>query len=141
MNAPRNTAAAPPWMSRVLVAAGVYNIAWGALAVLAPVWCFRVVGMEPPNYLELWQCIGMIVGVYGIGYLAAATDPLRHWPITLVGFLGKIFGPIGFAGALLSGRFPVAFDCNIVTNDLIWWIPFAGILLAAWRSQRAGSAG
>jgi len=109
--------------------------------VLAPVWCFRVVGMEPPNYPELWQCIGMIVGVYGIGYLAAATDPLGHWPITLVGFLGKIFGPIGFAGALLSGRFPVAFGWNIVTNDLIWWLPFAGILLAAWRARRAGSAG
>ena len=59
----------------------------------------RVVGMEPPNYPELWQCIGMIVGVYGIGYLAAAADPLGHWPITLVGFLGKMFGPIGFAGA------------------------------------------
>jgi hypothetical protein len=128
-------------MGRVLVAAGIYNLAWGGLAVLAPEWCFRVVGMDVPNYPELGQCIGMIVGVYGIGYLAAATDPLRHWPITLVGLLGKVFGPIGFAGALLSGRFPLAFGWNIITNDLIWWVPFAGILIAAWRSRPGADAG
>lgn len=129
-----------PWMRNVLVAAGIYNLAWGGLAVAAPQWCFRVVGMEPPNYPELWQCIGMIVGVYGVGYLAAASDPLRHWPITLVGLLGKILGPIGFAGALLSKRFPIAFGWNIVTNDLIWWIPFAMILAAAWKARPAAQA-
>ena len=132
---------ARPWMAAVLVAAGLYNIAWGGLAIAAPRWCFRVVGMEEPNYPELWQCIGMIVGVYGVGYLAAARAPLVHWPITLVGFLGKVFGPIGFAGALASGRFPPAFGWNIVTNDLVWWVPFALILRAAWRAHHADEPG
>jgi len=137
------TASAPvaaAWMSPVLVAAGVYNIAWGGLAILAPDWCFRAVGMEPANYPELWQCIGMIVGVYGVGYIIAAFDPLRHWPITLVGLLGKILGPIGFAQALATGRLPLAFGWNILTNDLIWWLPFAAILLAARRAA-AGRQG
>jgi small multidrug resistance pump len=124
------------WMRSVLIAAGAYNLVWGGLAILAPEFSFRIVGMQPPRYPELWQCIGMIVGVYGVGYLAAATDPLRHWPITLVGLLGKVFGPIGFAGALISGRFPLAFGWNILTNDLIWWLPFAGILWAAWKQSR-----
>ena len=131
----RGSSLARPWMTWVLVAAGVYNLAWGALAVLAPLWCFRVVGMEPPNYPELWQCIGMIVGVYGIGYIIASSDPIRHWPITLVGLLGKVLGPIGFVGALVSGRMPLAFGWNILTNDLIWWVPFVGILWAAWRAH------
>ena len=138
-SADRQPVVAAPWMRWVLAAAGVYNLAWGALAILAPQWSFRAVGMEVPNYPELWQCIGMIVGVYGIGYLCAATDPLRHWPVVLVGLLGKVLGPIGFAGALLSGRFPLAFGWNILTNDLAWWVPFALILLAAWRA--AASAG
>jgi small multidrug resistance pump len=141
MSMPPPAASAPDWMRWTLVAAGLYNIAWGALAILAPLWCFRIVGMEPPNYPELWQCIGMIVGVYGVGYLAASRAPLLHWPITLVGLIGKILGPIGFAGALLSGRFPPAFGWNIVTNDLVWWLPFAGILLAAWRAHRACGEG
>ena len=40
---------------------------------------------EFPRYPQIWQCVGMIVGVYGVGYLVAASDPLRHWPIVLVG--------------------------------------------------------
>ena len=87
----------PVWMRHVLVAAGIYNLAWGAVTVGLPYWLFDLTGMERPNYPFIWQCVGMIVGVYGIGYLAAAADPLRHWPIVLVGFLGKIFGPLGYA--------------------------------------------
>ena len=86
----------PRWMTLCLIAAGVYNLAWGGLTVLWPGWLFTATGMEPPRYPFIWQCVGMIVGVYGIGYLAAAGDPARHWPIVLVGFLGKIFGPLGY---------------------------------------------
>ena len=78
----------------------------------------------------------MIVGVYGVGYLAAARDPLRHWPIVLVGFMGKIFGPIGFVQTVLAGDIPWAFGIMIIFNDLIWWIPFAGILVASLRAHR-----
>jgi ligand-binding SRPBCC domain-containing protein len=77
----------------------------------------------------------MIVGVYGIGYIIAASEPETHWPIVLVGLLGKIFGPIGFAMAVLSGTFPPLFGLTIVTNDLIWWIPFALILRDAAKHR------
>ena len=88
--------------------------------------------MEIPRYPMIWQCVGMIVGVYGVGYWVAARDPLRHWPITLVGFLGKVFGPIGFAYYLIQGAFPLTFGLTIMTNDLLWWIPFGLILKMAW---------
>jgi small multidrug resistance pump len=129
------TAVVRPWMRWTLVAAGIYNLIWGGVAILAPKLSFELVGMELPRYLEFWQCIGMIVGVYGVGYLAAASNPIRHWPITLVGLLGKVFGPIGFAEALWSGKLPLAFGWNIITNDLIWWLPFTFILMAAWKAR------
>ena len=78
----------------------------------------------------------MIVGVYGIGYLIAATDPIRHWPITLVGLIGKILGPIGFVGAIIQEKLPLSFGWNIVTNDLLWWIPFSYILFRALRREK-----
>jgi hypothetical protein len=102
---------------------------------------FEWAGITPPNYPELWQCIGMIVGVYGIGYLIAARDPVRHWPIVLVGLLGKIFGPIGFAWAWWRGTLPLAAGWVNVTNDLIWWWPFAAILAHAVRMQMAPDSG
>ncbi len=120
-------------MKFCLIAAGIYNLVWGTVVILFPLVPFRWAGMEPPRYPELWQCIGMIVGVYGVGYLAAARDPARHWPIVLVGFLGKIFGPIGFAMALVRGTLPTAAAWTILTNDLIWWAPFVGILWHAFR--------
>ena len=114
--------------SKWLLAAGVYNLLWGAWVVLMPHAMFDWTGMPRLNRPEIWQCVGMIVGVYGIGYLIAARDPVRHWPIVLVGLLGKILGPIGFAKALYDGTFPPMFGLNILTNDLIWWIPFAMLL-------------
>lgn len=132
------------WMSWVLVAAAIYNIVWGAVVVLAPAFTFRVLGvdldaMDPESVtllLPIWQCVGMIVGVYGIGYAVAARDPLAHWPIVLVGLLGKLFGPIGFVDAVFVREvFPLSFGYTIITNDLIWWIPFTLILVAAWRRR------
>jgi len=130
----------PLWMRLILLAAAAYNLIWGMFAILSPLTIFRLAGFNPlPVYPELWQCIGMIVGVYGIGYGIAAFDPVRHWPIVLVGFLGKICGPIGFIGAVSSGRFPLAMGWTILTNDLIWWIPFSLILWKAAQVNILGS--
>jgi hypothetical protein len=126
------------WMRLVLWAAGAYNLAWGAWVVLAPQAFFRLLELAPPNYPEIWQCLGMVVGVYGVGYLIAARDPLRHWPLVLVGLLGKLLGPIGFLAAALSGSLPWRFAWMIVGNDLLWWVPFGVILWRAWQGGASG---
>lgn len=132
---------ARPWMRWWLIAAGIYNLLWGAWVVLMPLGIFKLLGIAPPATGELaipiWQCVGMIVGVYGVGYLCAATDPLRHWPIVLVGLLGKIFGPIGYIdAALVKGIFPKEFGYTILTNDLLWWVPFSLMLWAAFAQHK-----
>jgi hypothetical protein len=139
MTIPEEVETAPrleaPWKRNWLLAAALYNLAFGAWAILLPDALFSWAGMDLPNYPELWQCIGMIVGVYGIGYGIAARDPDRHWPIVLVGLLGKVFGPIGFAQALWQGSLPMRFGVILLSNDLIWWIPFALILGGAYRNS------
>jgi hypothetical protein len=125
------------WVKPLLLAAAAYNVIWGGFVILFPSAMFRWLGMEQPNYPKLWQCLGMVVGLYGIGYGIAAFDPMRHWPIVLVGFLGKLFGPIGLLHAALKGRLPWQFGLVNVTNDLIWLLPFALILLCAHRSGSA----
>lgn len=123
-------------MKITLKLAAVYNILWGTIVILFPHLFFDLIGMERPNYPEFWQCIGMIVGVYGLGYWLAASDPIKHYPIVLVGFLGKILGPIGFAQALIENRFPLSFGINIIFNDLIWWIPFYLILKEKYKRDK-----
>jgi hypothetical protein len=128
----------PRWIVVVLRLAAVYNLAWGTLVILFPLAPFHWAGMEEPNYPELFQCIGMIVGVYGVGYWIAAADPYRHWPIVLVGLLGKIFGPVGFLVSALKGTLPWIAGCTILTNDLIWWLPF--FLILAWAHKQSTRA-
>ncbi len=128
-------ASVPPrpaaWMRWTMLLAGGYNLAWGAAVILAPNLFFDLAGIARPLYPSIWQCVGMIVGVYGVGYLIAASDPVRWWAIVLVGFLGKLFGPIGFIFAMADGVFPITFAWTILTNDLIWWVPFGAILYQA----------
>lgn len=130
--------ATPAWATTWLRVAGVYNLLWGAAVIAFPHLLFDLCGIPRLNYPEIWQCVGMIVGVYGVGYWVAATDPRRHWPIVLVGFLGKLFGPVGFAVAVARGVFPPAFGLTILTNDLVWWVPFALILWDAFVFRRPG---
>lgn len=130
----------PAWMSYVLWGAAAYNILWGTWVILAPEMSLRLCGfVEPARYPQIWQCVGMIVGVYGVGYAIAAVKPLRHWPIVLVGLLGKLFGPIGMVSAVVAGDLPLSAARTIVTNDLIWWIPFTWILWEAFQTHRTGS--
>ncbi len=130
------------WMRYVLLAAGAYNLIWGAVAVLFPQAMLSWLSVEAvPVTTKFWQCIGMMVGVFGIGYLIASRHPFRHWPMTLVGLLGKVFGPIGFATAIADKSLPNAMGWTILTNDLIWWVPFGAILWATARAHNAiGSA-
>jgi len=131
-------AMAPRWMVRVLVAAAVYNFAFGIWAVLWPGQWFAISGMAPPLYPDIWRTVGMIVGVYGIGYAIAASNPFRHWPVIFVGLLGKFFGPLGFVTAVLGGTLPLRAGWLLLANDLVWWVPFTLILWGAVQAHLGG---
>jgi hypothetical protein len=115
-------------MKMTLKLAAGYNLLWGAWVVLFPQQFFSLVGMEPINYPMVWQGMGMVIGVYGLGYWWASYNPMKHWPIVAVGFLGKILGPIGFIVNYVQGVVSLSFGVTLLTNDLIWWIPFFLIL-------------
>ncbi|SDG85812.1 hypothetical protein SAMN04488027_10933 [Psychroflexus sediminis] len=116
------------FMKLTLQLASIYNILWGAWVVIFPNHFFELVGMELPSQPMIWQGMGMVIAVFGLGYWWASYDALRHWPIVAVGFLGKVFGPLGFVLNYLEGKVPFEFFYTLITNDFIWWIPFFLIL-------------
>ena len=125
------------WLSKWMLAAAFYNLAWGYWVVVYPTQSFILFGMNPPEYLFIWQSVGMIVGVFGIGYAIAALDEQKHYPIVLVGALGKLFGPIGFIQNYLQGNIPLNFGTHLLFNDLIWWPAFWTILFVIYKKNRA----
>jgi hypothetical protein len=120
----------------VFLVAGLYNIGWGLYSVFDPQWLFRFAGMPPLNYPQIFACLGMVVGVYGILYLEVARVPERGWLIAAVGLAGKVLGPIGLAALLWNGTWPPATIVLCLTNDLIWWLPFGLYLYDAWPLYR-----
>ena len=90
----------------VFCAAGVYNIAWGLYSVADPQWLFRFSGLPLQNHPQIFACLGMVVGLYGILYLEVARVPERGWLLAAVGLLGKVLGPIGLARLIWSGEWP-----------------------------------
>jgi len=106
-----------PW----LIAAAVYNLAWGALNLLAPGAIFDVLRLPRPSAPWLWQVVAMFVLLYGLAYWWAARDPLRHRHLVAIGLLGKVGGPLGFGWALAAGELPPAFGLVVLCNDMVWW--------------------
>src|SRR5438105_3970386 len=120
----------------VFLVAGLYNLGWGLFSVIHPQWLFRFAGMPLQNYPEIFACLGMVVGLYGILYLQVARVPESGWVIAAVGLLGKLLGPVGLFQLIWTGQWPVATIILCVTNDLIWWIPFGLYLYDACPSLR-----
>lgn len=116
-------------------AAAIYNIVWGIFTALDPQWLFRFAEMPPANYPEIFACLGMVVGLYGLLYGEVARRPEQGRLIAAVGLTGKILGPLGLAPLILSGRWPPATIVLCLTNDLIWWIPFGLYLYDASRTE------
>ena len=127
----------------VFAAAGLYNIGWGVYSAADPQWLFRFADMPLLNYPEIFACLGMVIGLYGVLYLEVARVPERGWLLAAVGLAGKVLGPLGLARLLGTGRWPLAAAVLCLTNDLVWWLPFALYLYDAgpwyWRGFRAGT--
>jgi hypothetical protein len=122
----------------VFTAAGLYNILWGLYTLADPQWLFRFAHMPPANYPDVFGCLGMVVGLYGILYLKVALEPEEGRLIAAVGLVGKILGPIGLARLILTGVWAPRTAILCLTNDFIWWLPFALYLYDARKGVGPG---
>ncbi len=120
----------------VFAAAGIYNLSWGLVSAIDPHWLFRFAGMPLPNYPEIFACLAMVIGLYGILDLEVARVPERGWLLAAVGLAGKLMGPAGWAWLVWAGKWPTATIVLCLTNDVIWWVPFGLYLYDARRSWR-----
>lgn len=129
----------PIWVRVVLLSAGVYNICWGVYVCVWPKAIFEYLWVPIPSYLSLWQCIGMMVGLYGVLFIIAARDPVRYRIVVLIGLVGKILGPIGFFLALQRGEYPWSFGWVILLNDVLWWLPLYAVLIQGVSEANAAT--
>jgi hypothetical protein len=120
-----------PWF----YAAALYNLVWGGVNILFPDLFFKLIGMQQPNYPALWQVVSMFILVYAPAYWWVAQQPSRHRHFILIGFLGKILGPVGYIWSVTVGQLPPGFGWTILTNDIIWLPAFYLYLRDAARTS------
>ena len=124
----------------VFIAAGVYNIAWGLTTALYPQWLYRLTGGPAPDRAEMASALGLVIGLYGVLYLDVARVPEHGALVAAVGLAGKVLGSIGLTFLIATGSWPASSLLISVTNDFIWWIPFALYLHDCWRTSDNGAA-
>jgi hypothetical protein len=105
-------------------AAAAYNVIWGSAVALYPRELSATVGLDVTGAEPLVQVIGMMVGVYAIGYYLLARDPVRYSGLIWIALAGKTLGPAGFLYSAVTGTLPWTFGWTCLLNDVIWWPAF-----------------
>lgn len=119
----------------VLLAASATGVVLGSIVVALPVRSLAWAGLDQNAHPQTWQALGVLAAVWGVGYGLAASDPRRHWPLVLIGLLGKLLLPAALLGPLTEGGPNWRLATALLVHDLVWWVPFSMLLYAAFRAN------
>lgn len=119
----------------ILYLAGAYHLAWAIFAIVFPQTFFIIAKKDLPEYLETWQLVGLYTGILAIGYLMAASNPIRHWRIVAMGFIIKLLIVLSYVGSLFHHSGNSIIYNMIFFNQLIWLPLFSLILYNAYKHQ------
>ncbi len=122
-------------MRKALLLAGLYHIGFAVWTNCWPHLWFDWLGIDRPNHVLLWRGVGLVMGVMGVGFLVAAKNPIHHWMTVLTGFIKFSFGITGFLMEVYYKEIPARALWVMAADDLIWWVPFVGILWATLRAH------
>ncbi len=127
-----------PWMTFVLRFAGIFNLLVGASMICLYHEGFKLLGVPKPELILPVQLMGILVGLFGVGYLLVAANPVENRNILTLGFLSKA---ISSAAALcyldvFGGPMPWWFAVVVLFADVIYLPPFLVIMQHLYRTAR-----
>jgi peroxiredoxin len=119
----------------LLYLAGFYHLLLGLSIVLFPSFFFHFSNLPVPEYIELWQAVGLYTALLGTGYLLSSSNAIRHWRIVLLGFANKCILLLWFFGNFIQHKPDSVLFSMLLVNHLIWIFPFGIILFNAYKQQ------
>lgn len=133
-------------MRFVLRFAGTYNLLAGMSMI-----CFyhegcKMFGIPKPELILPIQLVGILVGLFGVGYHLVAANPIENRNLLMLGFWSKLLGSVAAVVYVGFGDLPLAFLPFLFFSDVIYLPPFYVIMqrlyrLAAVERRAAGMAG
>ena len=126
-----------PWMRWLLWFAGCYNLVVGVNLVFFYHELFKTLGLAKPSPVMFVQLVGLLVALFGAGYLMVARRPLENRNQLRLGLWSKALGTgLSFYHVAL-GNLPALYLPIVIFSDLVYLPPFVVILHRLDRLARA----
>lgn len=126
-----------PWMKSLLWFAGGYNLLAGAGMLCLYHEGYKVLGMSKPEVNLPVQLVGVLVGLFGVGYWLVAGNPVENRNLLMLGFCSKALGSVLGVYYVLAGKLPVFFLAILLVSDIVYLPPFAIIVRRLYRIAAA----
>ena len=127
MNANR-PATLSSWMARLLWFVGGYNLVAGVGMLCFYHEGYKLLGLEKPQLNLPIQLVGVLVGLFGIGYWMVAANPVANRNILLLGWWSKALGSVLGIYYVCVGKLPPLFLALLFVSDIVYLPPFYLIL-------------
>lgn len=121
------------WMRPLLCLAGVFNISAGVCMVVFYHEGYKLLGIPRPELVLPVQIMGILVALFGVGYLLVAKNPVENRNILALGFWSKALSSALAISYVANGQMPLSFLPVVIFADIVYLPPFYLILRSLYR--------
>lgn len=116
------------WMRYLLIFAGCFNLLAGFCMIVFYHEGYKLLGLPKPQIILPVQVMGVLVGLFGVGYLLVAHNPLQNRHLLTLGFLSKAISSLLALASIFEGDLPWSFFPVLFFSDIIYLPPFYAIM-------------
>lgn len=127
-----------PWMRLLLRFAGTYNLLAGASMICFYHEGYKMLGVPKPELILPVQVMGILVGLFGVGYHLVAADPITNRNILVLGFWSKALSSVAAIVYVAVGELPPSFVPVLLVSDIVYLPPFYVIMRRLRRMAETG---
>src|SRR5579872_4787893 len=77
------------WMKFLLRFVAVFNVLAGLFMLIGYHETYKIIGMNKPDISFPIQLVGILVGLFGVGYYLVAKNPVENRSVLMLGFWSK----------------------------------------------------
>lgn len=109
-----------PWMRFVLRFAGTFNLLAGMCMIVFHHEGYKLLGVPKPSLVLPVQVMGILVGLFGVGYHLVANNPLENRNLLALGFWSKGLSSLAACWYVARGQLPLGFLAVLFFADVIY---------------------
>ncbi len=128
-------------MRFVLRFVAFFNVGAGLFMLIGYHETYKIIGMPKPEISFPIQLVGILVGLFGVGYYLVAKNPVENRNVLMLGFWSKFLGSCLGTYYVVRGQLPYQFVGVYFFADVIYLPPFYLIMrrLYAIAREREGA--